>query len=218
MVNILLDYCNIDHPWLYDELKNYIQSHHKVVVVAFSKAESVAEWELLYGKKNGKHYDKIVGGFTVYGIPEENVAFVNYFADTKDTALNKIKDADIVYFPGGMPDRMMERIQEFELQDAIMAHKGVVMGYSAGALIQLAEYHISPDEDYPEFQYCEGLPFLKDFYLEVHYDENATEQNLAIKKVLEERRKTVYATSFSQGAILVDNGTVKLLGDVKVYK
>ena len=172
----------------------------------------------LVWQKNGKHYDKIVGGFAVYGIPEENVAFVNYFADTKDTALNKIKDADIVYFPGGMPDRMMERIQEFELQDAIMAHKGVVMGYSAGALIQLAEYHISPDEDYPEFKYCEGLPFLKDFYLEVNYDENATEQKLAIKKVLEERRKTVYATSFSQGAILVDNGTVKLLGDVKVYK
>ena len=112
---------------------------------------------------------------------------------------------------------MMERIKELELFDNLMNHKGIVMGYSAGALIQLAEYHISPDEDYPEFKYCNGLPYLNDFYLEVHY-ENTAAQNAAIQRVIEERRKTVYATVCMKGAILVDNGAVKLLGDVKEYK
>ena len=97
-----------------------------------------------------------------------------------------------------------------------MKHKGIVMGYSAGAVIQLAEYHLSPDDDYPEFKYYEGLPYLNDFYLEVHYEEKDA-QKAAIQKVLEERKKTVYATSFMKGAILVDNGIIKLLGDVEEY-
>jgi len=97
-----------------------------------------------------------------------------------------------------------------------MQHKGIVMGYSAGAVIQLAEYHLSPDDDYPEFNYYEGLPYLQNFYMEVHY-EGTSIQNEAIQRVLAERGKTVYATTIHTGAILVDNGDIKLLGDVKVY-
>lgn len=221
MVNILLEGYEIDAPWLYEELKKYIKPIHKVAVVAFSfrdsRVKSLADWNVLYSKENGRFYGGIVNGFTSYGIPEENISFVNYFADTKESAKQKIETVDIVYFLGGMPDRMMERIKEFDLQDILMKHQGIVMGYSAGAVIQLAEYHLSPDEDYPEFGYYEGLPYLKNFYLEVHYEETAS-QKAAIEKVIAERKKTVYATSLLKGAILVDNGNIRLLGDVKEYK
>ncbi|MBQ8341388.1 MAG: Type 1 glutamine amidotransferase-like domain-containing protein, partial [Clostridia bacterium] len=206
--------------WLYDELKRYIRPDHSVAVVAFSfrdsQAKSLSDWNALYDKDLGKYYNGIVGGFAAYGIPEEHIAFVNYFADTKETAAQKIKQADIVYFPGGLPDRMMDRIKEFDLYDALMQHKGIVMGFSAGAVIQLAEYHLSPDDDYPEFRYYEGLPYLRDFYVEVHYEGTAVQEE-AIQRVLAERGKTVYATTDQVGAILVDNGNVKLLGDVKAY-
>ena len=112
---------------------------------------------------------------------------------------------------------MMERIKEFGRTDVLVKHDGIIMGYSAGAVIQLAEYHLSPDEDYPDFKYCDGLPYLNGFYLEVHY-EGTEVQNEAIKKVLTERGKTVYATSLMNGAIIVDNGSIKLLGDVKVFQ
>ena len=221
MVNILLEGYEIDAPWLYEELKKYIKPMHKVAVVAFSfrdsRVKSLADWDVLYSKENGRFYGGIVNSFTAYGIPEENVSFINYFADTKESAQEKIENADIVYFLGGLPDRMMERIKEFELQDVLMKHTGIVMGYSAGAVIQLAEYHLSPDEDYPEFGYYEGLSYLKDFYLEVHYEETAS-QKAAIEKVIAERKKPVYATSLLKGAILVDNGNIRLLGDVKEYK
>ena len=78
------------------------------------------------------------------------------------------------------------------------------------------KYHLSPDDDYPEFKYYEGLPYLNDFYLEVHYEETS-EQDESIQRVLAERGKTVYATAVRAGAILVDNGNLKLLGDVKVF-
>ena len=220
MINILLEGFDIDAPWLYDELKNYIKPNHSVAVVAFSfrdnRVKSLSDWNALYSKEWGKYHDGIVGGFTTYGIPEENINFINYFTDTKESATQKIKSADIVYFLGGLPDRMMDRIKEFDLYDILMQHDGILMGYSAGAVIQLAEYHLSPDDDYPEFKYYEGLPYLNDFYLEVHY-EGTLEQDESIQRVLAERGKTVYATAVRAGAILVDNGNLKLLGDVKAF-
>lgn len=200
--------------------KLYKTLYHRVAVVAFSfrdnRVKSLSDWNALYSKENGKYYDGIVGGFTAYGIPEERIRFVNYFTDTKESAAQKIETADIVYFLGGLPDRMMDRIKEFELYDILMKHKGIIMGYSAGAVIQLAEYHLSPDDDYPKFKYYKGLSYLNDFYLEVHYEGSAV-QNETIRRVLIERGKTVYATSFRSGAILAENGNIKLIGDVKVF-
>lgn len=221
MINILLEGYDIDAPWLYDELKHYIKPEFSVAVLAFSFRDScvrsLEDWNALYGKESGKYYGGIVGGFTAYGIPEENIRFINYFSDTKESAFQKIKKADIIYFLGGLPDRMMDRIKAFDLYDALTEHDGIVMGYSAGAVIQLSEYHLSPDDDYPEFKYYEGLSYLKDFYLEVHY-EGIDIQKASIQRVLSERGKTVYATHLRSGAILADNGKIKLIGDVEVFE
>ena len=220
MINILLEGFDIDADWLYSELKNYIRQDCSVAVVAFSfrdnRVKSPEDWNLLYSKETGKFYDGIIRGFASYGISENNITFVNYFRDSKETAAQKITNANVVYFLDGLPDRMFERIKEFELFDVLMHHNGIVMGYSAGAVIQLAEYHLSPDADYPEFQYYTGLPYLNDFYMEVHY-EGTDIQNNSIQRVIAERGKTVYATVLGAGAILVDNGKIKLLGDVRVF-
>lgn len=161
-------------------------------------------------------YSWLVDPFAAFGIPEADITFVNYFADTKETAAEKIKTADVVYFTGGLPDAMMERLYEFELVDVLRNFDGVVLGCSAGAMIQLEEYHITPDWDYPEFGYYPGFPWLKDFYVEVHY-EATDEQNESIRRVLAERNKPVYTTAHDRAAIIVDNGQMHLLGDVKRF-
>ena len=221
MINILLEGYNIDEPWLYDALKGYLKPTHRVAVVAFSfrdtSVRNASDWMAFYGKENGRFYKAIVKGIGSYGIPSENISFINYFTDTMETAKEIIKEADILYFLGGLPDKMMERIREFELTDTLARFDGIVMGYSAGALIQLAEYHLSPDRDYPEFGYYGGLPYLKGFYLEVHY-EGRDEQNEAIRRVLSERNAPVYATASMRGAIIVDAGVIKPLGDVRIFK
>lgn len=220
MINILLEGYEINAPWLYNDLKNYILPNCSVAVIAFSfrdsEVKNQADWDLLYSKENGIYYNGIVGGFTAYGISEKNITFLNYFEDTKESAKQKAEQADILCFTGGRPDRMMDRIKEFDLVDVLRNFKGIVMGYSAGAVIQLSEYHLSPDKDYKEFQYYDGLGYLNDFYLEVHY-ENTKVQNKAIQRVLAERGKTVYATAFMAGAVIADNGNIKLLGDVKTF-
>ena len=54
-VNILLEGFEIDAPWLYGELKNYIKPNHSVAVIAFSfrenRVRSLVDWEALYGKE-----------------------------------------------------------------------------------------------------------------------------------------------------------------------
>ena len=70
---------------------------------------------------------------------------------------------------------------------------------------------------YPEFKYYDGLPYLDNFYMEVHYM-NTDIQNESINRVLSERGKTVYATEFMSGAIIADNGKIKLLGNVKTFE
>lgn len=220
MINILLEGYDFDAPWLYDELKQYIKPHHTVAVVALSfrdnRVKSLADWNTLYSNENGSLYNGIVDAFRSYGIAEERVQFINYFADTKETASQKIATADILYFLGGLPDKMVERICTMNLQEVLSTHNGIVMGYSAGAVIQLDEYHLSTDEDYPVFGFYNGLAYIDQFYLQVHYDGNTSQQD-AIRKVIAERGKPVYATSFGKGAIVVDNGDIRLIGNVKRF-
>lgn len=220
MINILLDVLDFSADFLYEELKRYIHPSDKVVILAFSyrdrEVQNLRDWKILYGKSGGRYYDSMVSPFLRYGIPENHIEWINYYTDAKSKAAEQIRNADILYLPGGMPDRVMDRIDEFNLRSTLLQFQGVVMGYSAGALIQLQEYHLSPDQDYPEFTYFKGLPILKDFYLEVHY-ENSVIKKKAIQRVLKERRKTVYAMVTDQATIVIEGSKVNFLGDIKVF-
>ncbi len=221
MINILLDGYNIDAVWLCDKLKQYIKPSYSVTVVALSfrdaHVKSVSDWDLLYSKEKEILYDRITRGFRSYKISDKNIQFINYYTDTKESASQKIQNADIIYLPGGLPDRMMERIEDLSLFSPLKKHKGIVMGYSAGALVQLSEYHLSPDKDYSEFKYCRGLSYLNDFYLEVHYN-GTREQENAIHRVISERKKVLYAIRCCAGALIINNGEVDLIGEVEVFK
>lgn len=219
MINILFDCPNVDD--FYDDLQGYFSPEQKVAVVAFSFYDNyvtdAASWERVYGKGVGRCYFETVDSLAAFGIREENVAFINYFTDTKEIAAEKIRNADIIYFTGGLPDRMMDRIREFDLYELLLNHEGIVMGYSAGAVIQLAEYHLSPDDDYPAFGYYEGIPYLDGFSLEVHY-ENKPWQDESVRRVVAEKNRPVYVLHTAKGGIVVDNGRIKTIGKVDLIK
>ena len=220
MVNVLLESYNLTDPFLYDALKPYIKPHHQVAIVAFSflpsQATTLEQWLTMYGREEGMFYHWLVDPLMEYGIPEENITVVNYFADSKELAREKVENADILYFTGGLPDAMMDRLAEFELLDVLQSFDGLVLGCSAGAMIQLREYHITPDWDYPEFGYYNGLPWLQDFYVEVHY-EGTDLQKECIHRVLRERGKPVYATFHDRGALMIENGKITRLGETELF-
>ena len=104
MVNILLEGFDIDAQWLMPELKKYLKAGSKVAVVAFSfrdlQAQNAADWDRLYAKDGGMYYGGMVNALTAYGMAEDDIAFVNYFADSHDAAVRKIAAADILYIAG----------------------------------------------------------------------------------------------------------------------
>ncbi len=217
MINILFDCPNIQD--FTEQLSRYFKKGDKVTVVAFSFYDdhvyNAESWERVFGP-GGNCYFETVYGLAPFGIMPDDICFINYFSDTKVSAKQKIESADIIYFTGGLPDRMMDRIKEFELTDTLLAHNGIVFGYSAGAVIQLKEYHLYPDGDYKDFGYYEGLPYLDGFYHEVHY-EHKPEQDESIKRVLKERKKNVYVSHTGGGGIVVENGEIKIIGQVDFY-
>ena len=220
MVNVLLESYNLTEPFLYDALKPYIKPHHRVAIVAFSflpsQATTLEQWLTMYGREEGMFYHWLVDPLMEFGIPEENITVVNYFADSKEFARDKVENADILYFTGGLPDAMMDRLEEFELLDVLQSFDGLVLGCSAGAMIQLREYHITPDWDYPEFGYYNGLSWLQDFYVEVHY-EGTDLQKECIHRVLQERGKPVYATFHDRGALMIEKGKITRLGETELF-
>ena len=217
MVNILFDCPNVDD--FYEDLKQYFSESTRVAVVAFSFYDDYVydaqSWERVYGKDVGNCYFETVDSLAPFGVRPQNVSFINYFTDTPQTARQKILDADAVYFTGGLPDRMMDRIKDFGIEDVLLDFDGIVIGYSAGAVIQLGEYHLSPDADYSEFNYYGGLGYLGGFYLEVHY-ENKPTQDQAIRRVLCERGLPVYVFPTRRGGIVVEDGKIRIIGDVKL--
>jgi cyanophycinase len=216
-MNILLDGLDFDKAWAYDKFKEIIKSGSNVSVIPFSFHEewikNTDDWDKSYDKLKGHHYGNIVMPFQTYGIEEKNIVWINYFADNNDSAKEKVNSSDIIFFTGGFPDKIMNRLAEFDLINTIEQHKGIIMGWSAGAMMQCSDYYISPDKDYPEFSYAKGLNCIKDFAVEVHY-KNTEVQNESIKKFIRETGKRVYTTA-PQSAIIVDHGKATLLGNAK---
>lgn len=108
-----------------------------------------------------------------------------------DEMKEKILNSSILMLTGGAPDLMMKRIKEKKLKKLIKNYKGIMIGYSAGAMIQLDSYHISPDEDYPKFLYQTGLGCLSGFAIEPHFRRSKV-QLQSIEKVKSEKQIPVY--------------------------
>ena len=50
-----------------------------------------------------------------------------------------------------MPEKAVARMQQLGITQAVRNFDGVVMGASAGAMLQLGRYHVTPDEDYDSY-------------------------------------------------------------------
>ena len=106
-------------------------------------------------------------------------------------------------------------IEKMGIAGALRAHRGCVMGYSAGAVIQLDRYHLSPDADYSDFGYYTGLGYVSGFAIEVHYEGRAA-QNASVARVLAERNLPVYISHTGQGGIVVTEDGIRVIGGVEL--
>ena len=215
MINILLSRYDISKKWCSKELAKYIKKGAKVVVLAFSfgdEISSVNDWEKYYGKI-GVLSTAIEKAFKHYGVRSDDVQYINYFCDTPEVARDKLSQADIFFIPGGRADKFMMRAIEFQLYKEIEQHKGVVIGFGAGAQVQLAKFHVSDGD--AKMCYSLGFRFIDGFDIEPDYSGRDL-QDYFISRVIKETGVPVYAIG-EEGAIIVDNGEMRIIGDVRCF-
>lgn len=214
MINILTSSYDFGEGELREKLLDYIKDSMKVVVIPFShsqqKMPTISEYDR-YCNKGGEYYELIAEQFSKLGVSDSNIDIVHYYNDDLNAMKRKISSSDVIFLTGGLPDKAMERIREKGLFDIIKSFKGIVMGASAGALIQLPEYFCTPDKDYTEFSFYKGLGLTSsDFYIEVHYEGSPLKNEFPI---LKEKNKIIYAISDESG--LIYNGdNIEVIGNV----
>ena len=216
MTNILLSRGIIGNSNMIEYFNPYIKKTDQVCIVALSHFPKYTPDEAAYNayyEKGGEYYQKMIDSFEPYGIKEAQIKWIHYYKDDKKSAIEKIKHADIIYFPGGAPDLMMMRINAFGIKEILEAHQGLFIGSSAGAMIQMASYHMSPDVDYPSFSYEIGLNLLKGFSIEVHY-RRRKKQKAALRKVNRAFRQPIYAIP-DDGALIVTQESITCIQSAK---
>ena len=223
MRSILLSQFNFDEEWIYDSVKQYITGNEKVAVcpLAFSPAiiKNSGDWTEFYSH-GCWYYVEITASLRKFGYigdKEFSVIWLNYFSDSGETFRRKIAEADILILPGGLPDFQMERMKELDIIKTIQEYKGLVIGKSSGALTQTPYFYLSPDSDYPELKFGEGIGRIDaGCYFEVHFDPKNEVQMKALKKALKEKYKKVIAMG-DKGGLIIEDGNIREFGDVYTY-
>lgn len=214
MVNILLNYYNFDGAWARPYLEKHIIGKRVLIIpLAYreSQAWDNASWQAIYGR-GGEKYANILAPFLSYGYKEEEIGWLNYYDGSDHTA--QIQNATLLFFTGGMPEKAIRRMDELGITNAVKNFSGVVMGASAGAMLQLETYHVTPDDDYDCYHIQHGLGLVKGIDLEVHF--LATDlQNECTRRAVTELDLPVYQM-WHEGGLIVDKGKITVMGQVQL--
>ncbi|MCH5156772.1 MAG: hypothetical protein J1G02_02715 [Clostridiales bacterium] len=217
MINVLLNYYNFDGDWARPHLNRIFAPKPRVLILPLAYRETQA-WDndsflSIYGK-GGEKYDNILRPFLSYGYDEKDIAWLNPYDGGNHLAL--IRNADMLFFTGGMPEKAIARMRQLGIVDAVKSFNGTVMGASAGAMLQLETYHITPDEDYDSYGIWQGLALVKGLDLEVHY--LATDvQKQCTARAVKQLALPVYQM-WHEGGLLIEDGKVTVMGNVEVVK
>ncbi|MDY0276945.1 MAG: Type 1 glutamine amidotransferase-like domain-containing protein [Acholeplasma sp.] len=215
MINILMSRSSaLTKEWAFDHLKNILKSDMKVVVLGFSFFGDLTEKRYFeeYGE-NSEYQEKIKAIFSLYKI--SNIDWIYYYKMSHSDMIKLIRSADILYYPGGAPDLMMKRIVEKNIFNELKSFDKIIIGSSAGAMIQLKNYHISPDNEYFKYSENEGLEYVDDLFIEVHF-RRRRKQKSSMRKINRKYKMPIYVIP-DDGMLIVNNKVVTTLNAASLY-
>ena len=191
MINILLSSYDFNNEYCYPRLIKYLKSNMKVLIVPLTHNKKYYEQEILfdslYNYEKGKDYNIICKSFHDFGIYKPNIQVLNPFKDNIEYMKYKIKTSDVLFFTGGCPITFMKMAKKLNILYDLQNYKGIVMGASAGAMIQMKEFMTYPNEEKYSHNYYQGLGYIKEYDVIVHMDKKDKKQNIAIDRSLIDR-------------------------------
>lgn len=110
-------------------------------------------------KVKTKYIPAFINHFKSVGIEYENVNIITPEL-TSDEAKRMIQEASFIMLMGGDPFKQKEICEKLDIIDDLKEFDGIMMGYSAGAMIMSKYIIITPcSEEYPDFRIEPGLNF-----------------------------------------------------------
>ena len=202
---VLKSTSDLTHP----ALKKLMHAKDRVCIVALSFESNVkneSDWNRLYKEGQGLEYEEHMRCFRKFGIRDNQIEWVKYFSDSKEEILDKIEKSNVLMITGGDPVCMMKRMKELRLKSILKKYHGLIIGYSAGAMVLLDQYHM-------EDVYYTGIGCLSGFDIEVHYDGQKAERE-RMQRICNEKNKDVYGIS-DGGGIVISQGKMTFFGNVE---
>jgi peptidase E len=186
MINVLLSTYDFNNGDCFLKLKDFLKPYMRVCIIPYSHHEDMYEDEELFDKmynyNNGYELNFIARAYHDYGISRDQIRVINPFRDNKKLIEYKILNSDILFFTGGDPVKAMERMQD--IRDILNRFNGIVMGASAGAMVQMQEF-VMCGEGY-SYGYYKGLGFINiDFEPIVHFEHSDHIFKLMIRSLRE---------------------------------
>lgn len=133
---------------------------------------------------------KLINTLTHMGADNNNIFFLDDTIKPDPATIADIEKSDFVIIPGGRMETGIAKLREYNLDDVLRNYPGIIVGISAGALLLFPQYIVTPNWAYPMMEVCDGLGIVeKDWFIEVHYDENDTKQMESLNKI-----KSIVAT------------------------
>ncbi len=209
MINILSSGTIYEAEHVKRQLEQYITPTSKICVIAFSFFESddlYDQYIKTYTPPLGIWYNHVLNPFLTYGVDLSNVSWIIYKKDTIESAKQKLQQADIIFLPGGAPDKFFDRLVAYDLVELIKNSDKIIMGPSAGTMIQLNWYHISKDSDYKKYAIHDGLGLLNDFGVEVHY-RRRKQQKKGIRRTSLMDNRPIYVIE-EPGFMILEDGKI----------
>ena len=205
------------------DLRKIIKKNSKAVIIAWTFPFEI-DYETFNNKwikKGERRYNKYVGSLINLGLKEEDITILNCYDKDNFSKFKKIvDDSDILVITGGNPEMLYSKVtQETEILYNIKHYKGIIIGFSAGAELQLKRYFITAKNNYYKyFAFYDGFGVLDDpFYFDVHSINNKYYLN-KLQKIANEKKKKVYAI-YNDGAMIYNRKTnnLKTYGNVMTF-
>ena len=192
MTNILLSTYDFNNVNCFDKIKKYIKPGMKAIICPFTHEiryfTQERLFDSLYHYEYGKDFKILCNAFYDYGVEKNDIYVLNPHRDTLKYMKHKIATSDILFFTGGDPIGFMDFVKAFGLFEDLRNFKGVTMGASAGAMVQMEEFftYYLPWEQYP-YEYHQGLGYIKDIDVLVHWRNDEWQDTARIISNIERR-------------------------------
>jgi len=204
------DVNNIFGHGLGDMLKAELRDMKSIVYVPGSPKD-----EKKLQKAKEEYIPNFRNCFEMVGIKFDDEVFIEPTMDINE-AQEKVKNASFIMLMGGDPFDQKELCEKLGLISLLKSFDGVLMGFSAGAMLMSKYIIITPcSEKYPDFQICEGLNFDEiSIYPHNNTSEETYPDTLVVGKETYKKEDLLkVANEYGNFYLLQDNGT-----DISIIK